>query len=439
MTNTTNTPAPTSVLIPAELAHRVADALGRFVSDEGWGQADMDLSDEFAAALAAPVVQEPVAHMTVINAGAVTYCVAPAASALPPDEYELYVAPVGAVPQQDRLLAALERAGAAESALRALVDECDNDSTPGWEARMQACILRANHVLAAIEADRQRRGEPVAWYLPSNDGYDSMFRDHATVKSCTGNPWAGWIPLYTAPVAPQPATPVVKESLTVAEPVKEVSAYEIQRLWLEVRHQDARTQTGHLLAFARALLARYGKPARPQPSGNAQEAEEAARYRWLRDRNDWHAEPRLDETDGTVWKLTFYTPAPIIDPTDDDSLDNALIAAMLADASGCRPQPTVKQPLPVQPSGNAGELPEALIPAEPDLEDAGRLDWLEARAHDSSYAIQLRLLRDPAINAGMNRIEVRTGVGSGMWERSIEGHSLREAIDHARRIEGDGE
>ncbi|UQN37276.1 hypothetical protein MTR80_06115 [Alcaligenes aquatilis] len=66
----------------------------------------------------------------------------------------------------------------------------------------------------------------------------------------------------------------------------------------------------------------------------AQEKEEAARYRWLRDRNDWHAEPRLDADDGSIWRLTFYTPAPIIDPTDDDSLDVALIAAMLADACG---------------------------------------------------------------------------------------------------------
>lgn len=69
-----------------------------------------------------------------------------------------------------------------------------------------------------------------------------------------------------------------------------------------------------------------------------QEKEEAARYRWLRDRNDWHAEPRLDAEDGTIWRLTFYTPAPIIDPTDDDNLDVALIAAMLADACGSTSQ-----------------------------------------------------------------------------------------------------
>ncbi|MFA5633420.1 MAG: hypothetical protein WC997_18170, partial [Porticoccaceae bacterium] len=36
-----------------DLLERVSDALGRFVSDEGWGHADMDLCDEFSAALAA--------------------------------------------------------------------------------------------------------------------------------------------------------------------------------------------------------------------------------------------------------------------------------------------------------------------------------------------------------------------------------------------------
>jgi len=41
--------------------------------------------------------------------------------------------------------------------------------------------------------------EPVAWMRPSEEGYDSAFRDHRTVLICTGNPWTGWIPLYTTP------------------------------------------------------------------------------------------------------------------------------------------------------------------------------------------------------------------------------------------------
>lgn len=43
------TPPKGDVTLPFELARRVSDALGRFVSDEGWTQADMDTSDEFAA------------------------------------------------------------------------------------------------------------------------------------------------------------------------------------------------------------------------------------------------------------------------------------------------------------------------------------------------------------------------------------------------------
>jgi len=49
--------------------------------------------------------------------------------------------------------------------------------------------------------------EPVAWMRPSEEGYDSAFRDHSTVMVCTGNPWVGWIPLYTTPPAAQPDDP----------------------------------------------------------------------------------------------------------------------------------------------------------------------------------------------------------------------------------------
>jgi hypothetical protein len=45
----------------------------------------------------------------------------------------------------------------------------------------------------------QPEQEPVAWMRPSEKGYDSAFRDHSTVVICTGNPWTGWIPLYTTP------------------------------------------------------------------------------------------------------------------------------------------------------------------------------------------------------------------------------------------------
>jgi chromosome segregation ATPase len=43
------------------------------------------------------------------------------------------------------------------------------------------------------------QSEPVAWMRPSEEGYDSAFRDHSTVMLCTGNDWGGWIPLYAHP------------------------------------------------------------------------------------------------------------------------------------------------------------------------------------------------------------------------------------------------
>src|SRR5690554_864413 len=58
---------------------------------------------------------------------------------------------------------------------------------------------------AAAPAAPVAQAEPVAWYRPGEGGCDSQFRDHATVKLCTGNPWTGWQPLYARP---QPAPDV---------------------------------------------------------------------------------------------------------------------------------------------------------------------------------------------------------------------------------------
>ena len=90
-------------------------------------------------------------------------------------------------------------------------------------------------------------------------------------------------------------------------------------------------------ALARVLAALDGLPAAALDGGwtfkgftawaQALEAD-AKRYRWLRDRNDWYAEPRIDEHDGTKWELVFYSPQRIEDPTDDDNLDAAVDAAM---------------------------------------------------------------------------------------------------------------
>lgn len=55
---------------------------------------------------------------------------------------------------------------------------------------------------------------------------------------------------------------------------------------------------------------------------------DAARWRWLRDRNDWGHEPRTCEADGTIWRLAAYTPIRVVDPTDDENLDRGIDAAM---------------------------------------------------------------------------------------------------------------
>ncbi|MFA5490767.1 MAG: hypothetical protein WC284_16425, partial [Candidimonas sp.] len=73
---------------------------------------------------------------------------------------------------------------------------------------------------AAVEADRQQRGEPVGW-LRNERGeatgastLDPLFLLGASMPT-------GYVASYS-PVYPQPATPVIKESLTVAEPAQEV-------------------------------------------------------------------------------------------------------------------------------------------------------------------------------------------------------------------------
>ena len=68
----------------------------------------------------------------------------------------------------------------------------DDGECPPWR--------RYNDALAELEAAlAEPEQEPVAWMRPSEEGYDSSFRDHATVVMCTGNKWEGWVPLYTQP------------------------------------------------------------------------------------------------------------------------------------------------------------------------------------------------------------------------------------------------
>ena len=99
----------------------------------------------------------------------------------------------------------------------------------------------------------------------------------------------------------------------------------VNKLYLELS-QVATAKTAReleledLLTSARAIATQQAAPA-------FQDAEDAARYRWLRDMHDWYAEPRIDELDGTKWQLTFYSPQRIEDAMDDDSLDAAVDAA----------------------------------------------------------------------------------------------------------------
>jgi hypothetical protein len=71
------------------------------------------------------------------------------------------------------------------------------DRTPFEHSEVIQRCVDASEI--ALEALAQPAQEPVAWMRPSKDGYDSAFRDHSTVVRCTGNPWAGWVPLYTTP------------------------------------------------------------------------------------------------------------------------------------------------------------------------------------------------------------------------------------------------
>jgi len=65
---------------------------------------------------------------------------------------------------------------------------------------MKQQLANTNSTIETLRARlAQPEPEPVAWYLPSDEGFDSLFRDHRTVVTCTGNKWEGWQPLYTAP------------------------------------------------------------------------------------------------------------------------------------------------------------------------------------------------------------------------------------------------
>lgn len=75
---------------------------------------------------------------------------------------------------------------------------CTDDEFGEIKVALRAAIEQSLKDVA-LSAKHGTPGEPVAWMRPSDEGYDSAFRDHRTIVACTGNKWEGWIPLYTHP------------------------------------------------------------------------------------------------------------------------------------------------------------------------------------------------------------------------------------------------
>lgn len=90
-------------------------------------------------------------------------------------------------------------------------DACQ--ATPPDELERQICSATepknerewwAHHEIARLRAALAEADEPVAWYRPSEEGYDPAFRDHSAVVFCAGNKWEDWIPLFTHPPRREP-------------------------------------------------------------------------------------------------------------------------------------------------------------------------------------------------------------------------------------------
>jgi hypothetical protein len=93
-----------------------------------------------------------------------------------------------------------------------MLDQTSHDTTPqAGDIRalkhriheLEGEVIGYKRMLQEAEtaAQPEQQAEPVAWMRPSEEGYDSAFRDHHTIVTCAGNPWKGWLPLYTAPPA----------------------------------------------------------------------------------------------------------------------------------------------------------------------------------------------------------------------------------------------
>lgn len=175
---------------------------------------------------------------------------------------------------------------------------------------------------AAIEADRKRRGEPVAYgVIASNTGRISILvlpRDFESVGLDQMLP-EHVVPLYDAPqpaepcVAPmsdkpvcgsqngkcetQPANPAIKESLTVAEPVREVSDL-VSRLRDADRpllQQGKFSDVRNLLREAADFIASYGAAQPSVPVDIRQEVIETLEMILAADWRKWEELASPDE------------------------------------------------------------------------------------------------------------------------------------------------
>lgn len=163
------------------------------------------------------------------------------------------------------------------------------------ESDMQA------YATAAIEADRKRRGEPkdrrdirgIVKKLQSAYVKDGSTDEWIRLRRHVLEEAIDTLRLVSADCAHfyESYKAACERATQPAEPVKVPSAHEINQLWTEVRYQDARTQTGHILAFALALLSKYAAPQPPQtpegyklvPIEPADAMLKAAQTAWLND------------------------------------------------------------------------------------------------------------------------------------------------------------
>jgi hypothetical protein len=110
-------------------------------------------------------------------------------------------------------------------------------------------VVKIGAARAALEAaleQPEQQAEPVAWMRPSEEGYDSAFRDHHTIVTCAGNPWTGWIPLYTAPPQRpwQGLTDEDRFEIAAAQYGWEDLLIAAEAKLKELNHDTARTQMG---------------------------------------------------------------------------------------------------------------------------------------------------------------------------------------------------